>query len=51
MQGNKWTADGDFVDLFDQMLCMRPDNRISPEEILEHGFMVMEYEEEDTNEG
>ena len=45
-QGNKWTSDGEFIDLFNQMLCMHPDRRISPEEILEHGFMVMEYEED-----
>ena len=45
LQGNKWTSDGEFLDLFDQMLCMRPDNRISPEEILEHDFMVSVYDE------
>ena len=45
-QGNKWTSDGEFIDLFNQMLCMRPDSRISPEEILEHNFMIMEYEDE-----
>ena len=39
-QGNQWTSNGEFIDLFNQMLCMYPDRRISPEEILEHGFMI-----------
>ena len=47
-QGNKWTSNGEFIDLFDQMLCMHPDRRISPEEILEHVFLVPGYAEEET---
>ena len=47
-QGNKWTSNGEFVDLFDQMLCMHPDRRISPEEILEHVFLEPGYGGEDS---
>ena len=48
-QGNKWTSNGEFIDLFDQMLCMHPERRISPEEILEHGFLMQTYDEDDSN--
>jgi len=38
--GNKWVNDSDFIDLFNQIMCLHPGKRIHPEEILEHGFMA-----------
>ena len=38
--GNKWGANADFIDLFDQIMCLHPGRRIHPEEILEHDFMA-----------
>ena len=38
--GNKWVNDGDFIDLFNQIMCLHPGKRIHPEEILEHQFMA-----------
>ena len=45
LSGNSWTRDAEFVDLFTQMLHLHPGRRISPEEILEHPFMLNVFEE------
>ena len=38
--GNKWVGNKDFIDLFNQIMCIHPGKRIHPEEILEHEFMA-----------
>ena len=38
--GNKWVGNAEFIDLFNQMMCLHPGRRIHPEEILEHQFMA-----------
>ena len=38
--GQKWVSNADFIDLFDQIMCLHPGKRIHPEEILEHDFMA-----------
>ena len=38
--GNKWISNTEFIDLFDQIMCLHPGKRIHPEEILEHQFMA-----------
>ena len=38
--GNKWVANADFINLFEQIMHLHPGKRIHPEEILEHDFMA-----------
>ena len=38
--GNMWTINADFIDLFEQILNVHPGKRIHPEEILQHEFMA-----------
>ena len=38
--GNQWVQNNLFLDLFNQILCMSPERRISPDEILEHDFFA-----------
>ena len=38
--GNKWVSNKEFIDLFNQIMCLHPGKRIHPEEILEHEFMA-----------
>lgn len=38
-KGQAWLCDRSFLDLFNQMLCFKPEHRISPAELLEHEFM------------
>ena len=38
--GNKWVGSAQFLDLFNQIMCLHPGKRIHPEEILEHEFMA-----------
>ena len=38
--GNKWVSNAEFIDLFNQIMCLHPGKRIHPEEILEHEFMA-----------
>ena len=38
--GQQWMNSKLFVDLFVQILCIQPDQRISPEEVLEHPFIT-----------
>ena len=38
--GNKWVSNAEFIDLFNQIMCLHPGKRIHPEEILEHDFMA-----------
>ena len=37
--GNKWVGNAEFIDLFNQMMCLHPGRRIHPEEILEQRKM------------
>ena len=38
--GQSWVANAEFIDLFNQIMCLHPGKRIHPEEILEHDFMA-----------
>ena len=34
-----WLSEGAFLDLFNNMLALNPEHRISPDDVLEHAFM------------